>query len=316
VTSPDGTIRCDLDSVGVRDLAEGWREIFARTLIPFAACPDPASGEQFHASAMRQRLGDLWLVEFRSGRGTAHRSKREIAATEGDPLGVMLLRAGRGQRAFKDGSAILTAGQAVLWDGTRPGSFTNIDPTAHRTLMIPRERLRAQMPDYELAIGYLRPGNPAVRLLTRYLATLANLAPRLDEAAQLLVADATIDLVCAALGGSVADRPHGLRWALLTEARRYIDRNLSDPDLGPVTVARAHAVSVRTLHEMFEASGESISALIRRQRLHRAYADLSRSADDQVITVALRWGFKSASHFSRAFRQEFGVSPRDVRPRS
>jgi AraC family transcriptional regulator, positive regulator of tynA and feaB len=101
---------------------------------------------------------------------------------------------------------------------------------------------------------------------------------------------------------------------LLREARRYIAEHLSDPDLGPASIARAHAVSVRTLHEVFEAAGESVSALIRRQRLRRAYADLSRSADDQVITIALRWGFQSASHFSRAFRHEFGVSPRDVRP--
>jgi AraC family transcriptional activator of tynA and feaB len=314
VTPADETVRCDLDSVGALDPAEGWREVFSSTLIPFAAYPDPASGDRFAASGVRQQVGDLSLVEFRSGRGTAHRGRREIAATHGDPLGVMLMHRGRGQRTFNDGSAILTAGQGVLWDGTRPGSFTNIYPTAHRTLMIPRERLRAAMPNYEIAIGYLRPNNPAVQLLTRYLATLESLAPRLGEAEQLIVADATIDLVCAALGASLSERPHQLRLVLLTEARRYIEAHLSDSELGPVSVARAHAVSVRTLHEVFEAAGESVSALIRRRRLLRAYADLARSADDQVITVALRWGFQSASHFSRAFRHEFGVSPRDVRP--
>jgi AraC-like DNA-binding protein len=314
MTSEAPTVRCDLDSIGARDPADGWRQVFARTLIPFAAYPDPGSAQRFVAGGSRQRLGDLSLVDFWSGRGTAHRGKREIAATDGDPLGVMLLRSGRGQRIFNDGAAIVIAGQAILWDGTRPGAFTNISPTAHQTLMIPRERLRAVMPNYEVAIGYLQQSNPAVRLLTQYLETLASLASGLDEAAQLTVADATIDLVCAALGASLSDRPHALRLVLLTQARRYIDAHLSDPDLSPPNVARAHAVSVRTLHEAFEAAGESVSELIRRQRLRRAYVDLSQSADDQVFTVAQRWGFQSASHFSRAFRREFGVSPRDVRP--
>ncbi|MEV1049026.1 AraC family transcriptional regulator [Streptomyces sp. NPDC049916] len=35
------------------------------------------------------------------------------------------------------------------------------------------------------------------------------------------------------------------------------------------------------------------------------------AARDGVAAVARRWGFVSPSHFSRAFREEYGQSPRD-----
>jgi AraC-like DNA-binding protein len=314
VTGPAFVDRCDLDSLGAHDPSEGWREVFVRAVIPFDAHPDPEGGERFHARAVRQRIGDLSLVDFQYGRGKAIRGRREIAATDGDPLGFTVFRSGRAGHASAAGSAVLLPGQAVLWDGAQPGSFSPLSSIVGRTLMIPRDRLRAVMPNYETGIGGLSPANPAVALLVRHLETLASLAPGLDAAARRAVADATIELVRAALGATMSERPHALRPMLLAETRRYIGEHLSDPDLGPTSIARAHAVSVRTLHEVFESAGESVGGMIRRRRLSRCYADLVLSPEELVMTIALRWGFRSAPHFSRAFRREFGVSPRDVRP--
>ena len=45
-------------------------------------------------------------------------------------------------------------------------------------------------------------------------------------------------------------------------------------------------------------------------RLHRARVML-RQTDLPVIEVAVACGFKTAPHFSRAYRLQFGRSPRD-----
>jgi len=41
-----------------------------------------------------------------------------------------------------------------------------------------------------------------------------------------------------------------------------------------------------------------------------------RSAERNITEIAFFWGFSDSSHFSRSFKQQFGVSPRTFRLRS
>lgn len=305
---------CDLATVGARDATEGWRELLARTYIPFDAYPDPAPGERFDVRSSLLHLGDMRLLEYECGRGLGVRTRREIAATDGDVLGFMVMRKGRVGLTLDGRSLMLASGQAAIWDGARPGSFTAVEPIAKRTLIVPRERLCAAIPGYEDAVGRpLREGTTALTLMAGYLESLVSLAPGLGASARIAAADAALELLRAVLGEALPSDSQGLRIALLSEVPRYVEAHLTDPQLGPATIARAHAVSVRTLHQAFETTGESVCALIRRRRLQRCYEQLVASSQDSVTTIALRWGFQSPSHFSRAFRRQFGISPRELR---
>jgi AraC-like DNA-binding protein len=75
-------------------------------------------------------------------------------------------------------------------------------------------------------------------------------------------------------------------------------------------------MSLRTLHALFEETDETVAALIRRDRLARCRIDLERQDGGGVTEIALRWGFRDPGNFSRAFRHEFGLSPREVRQAS
>ncbi len=67
------------------------------------------------------------------------------------------------------------------------------------------------------------------------------------------------------------------------------------------------------LYRLFEPFG-GISSYIRRQRLLRTRDALSDSSDTRPIArIAEQWGFFDASAYSRTFRYEFGISPRDAR---
>ena len=61
------------------------------------------------------------------------------------------------------------------------------------------------------------------------------------------------------------------------------------------------------------ATGCGVSAWIREQRLKRALGDLRQSSDASVASIATRWGYRDPASFSRAFRQTYGSSPRDLR---
>jgi AraC-like DNA-binding protein len=92
-----------------------------------------------------------------------------------------------------------------------------------------------------------------------------------------------------------------------------IDERATDPDLTPAHIAAQLNISVRQLYRAFSGR-ESPAARIRRRRLERAAEILrANSGPGQVERVALECGFASAEYFSRAFRREFGVSPRAYR---
>ncbi|UQW99357.1 helix-turn-helix domain-containing protein [Streptomyces sp. RerS4] len=98
---------------------------------------------------------------------------------------------------------------------------------------------------------------------------------------------------------------------LLSRIRRHIDANLMDPDLSPESIARAHHISVRYLHKLFQKQGVTVGQWVRRRRLEECRRELARtpSRTSTVAVVAHRWGFISAAHFSRVFRDAFGISP-------
>jgi AraC family transcriptional activator of tynA and feaB len=157
----------------------------------------------------------------------------------------------------------------------------------------------------------LRADGPLV-LLRQFVDTLFDLAATLQGVGQAAAVDGALALVRGALTAQVP-APTDLRATLMLQVPRFVDNHLADPELSPAVIARAHAVSTRALYEAFEGTGETPAALIRRRRRERCHAQLLASGQASVTDVALRWGFSDSSHFSRAFRHHFGVSPREVR---
>ncbi|MFI8166162.1 helix-turn-helix domain-containing protein [Streptomyces sp. NPDC085931] len=98
---------------------------------------------------------------------------------------------------------------------------------------------------------------------------------------------------------------------MLSRIRAYIDRRLREPDLSPGSIARAHHISVRYLHKLFRNDGTTVGRWVRQRRLDSCRRELSgsRSGGITVAAVAHRWGFSSPAHFSRTFREAYGMTP-------
>jgi transcriptional regulator GlxA family with amidase domain len=77
--------------------------------------------------------------------------------------------------------------------------------------------------------------------------------------------------------------------------------------------ARRVGLSTRQLDRLFaEKMGASYAGHYRRLRLERA-RDLLRQSAVPITEIALGCGFSSASHFGRAYREAFGVTPASER---
>ncbi len=305
--------RWELKSVGQQDPLSAWREAQARVYVPFEVQSDSGPDEPFDVRIARWRVGVVSVVDFECGRARGHRGRREIAATDGDTVGILLMRRGRLGVTLDGESLLVGPGDAVMWDSVREGSWMALTPIAKRTLVLPRALLRAAFPCLELVLSRRLAGHtPAMRLLSSYVDALVGLGATLTGVAASAAADGAVALARGALVGEVPAVPD-LRTALAFEVPAYIDAHLGDPGLSPASIARAHAVSVRTLYEAFEGTGETPGALIRRRRLERCHAELMQRGSGTITEIAVRWGFRDSSAFSRAFRQQFGASPREVR---
>jgi AraC-like DNA-binding protein len=95
--------------------------------------------------------------------------------------------------------------------------------------------------------------------------------------------------------------------------RDYIEMNISEPGLSAEHLAKAFHMSRATVYRLFEAEGGVTNFIIAR-RLERSILMLtSQDKPRYVGEIAFGLGFASEAHFSRKFRQRFGMSPREAR---
>jgi len=107
-----------------------------------------------------------------------------------------------------------------------------------------------------------------------------------------------------------------LRAVIRRDAKNYIIRHLTNPDLTVARVAQALGLGQRRLQRAFVEVGEVPSQFILEQRLDLAAHQLRLAAGARagtILEIALSAGFNDASHFSRSFSRRFGVSPRSYR---
>jgi AraC family transcriptional activator of tynA and feaB len=290
---------------------DAWANVLAATHIPFDVRATYRTPSAFQGLVTRRRFGDLTLVDCASSPFFGH-------WTMGQPsdsiVGFQLMRKGVEKVRERARTLALTAGDMILWDGLQPVDVEVVEPFVKRTLIFPRERVMAVCPrlDDVKALPPLQP-SASTRLLVRYVDALAQELPQLDGPASAAAATAALELLRAAVEPSLPTSRSARRTAVQAEVRRYVRAHLQDPALGPETIARAHALSVRALHALFEDSPESVAGLVRRERLSRCLQDLELPTGGSVTEIAFRWGFRDAAHFSRAFKREFDITPSEAR---
>lgn len=101
---------------------------------------------------------------------------------------------------------------------------------------------------------------------------------------------------------------YGVHDARLAAALELMESHPGEP-LKRADTARRVGLSTRQLDRLFaEKLNRSYAAHYREMRLGRA-RDLLRQSSVAITEIALGCGFSSASHFSRAYRDAFGVTP-------
>lgn len=307
--------RWDIGDLAPADRVEQWREVLAETHLPWSLDRADEDRGRYRAWVERRRVAGLSIVDCGCDPCGGSRGPREIRATEDEWVTILINLGGRELLEQGGRSVELAPGTGVAWQSLRPARFRVLTPLRKRSLLVPRARLRDVCAGADLVGGLvLHEEAPETRLLLSFLAKVVQTLPDLDAVSEATAARVTLELLACALRPDRGCDASSLHEALYARACAYIEHNLAEPWLRPQAVAAANGVSLRTLQVVFAEREASASDHIRRRRLARCRADLANPLDAASVTdVAFRWGFVDAAHFSRVFKRQYGVSPREVR---
>jgi AraC-like DNA-binding protein len=207
-----------------------------------------------------------------------------------------------------------------------PSDLVMVGPTARNEFVMHGATTAIEIPFEDIGVtvetareaSVRLPASPLFQLVGSHLLALRAEADIVSaSAAADVVGAATVQLVRALiLSAALNERSASsvLTDALAPRVFAYVRQHLAERDLTPVTIARAHNISLRYLYKVCDEAGVKLVEWIIAERLEGARRDLA-APEQHHRTIALisrRWGFKDPSHFSSRFRSAYGMSPREL----
>lgn len=275
--------------------------------------PDP---DAFRAHVTTAQYGAISVTGVRSSASHARRPRSRLGDDFGEFARIAFVRSGTHHVEQHDRSFEVASGQVSLTLNDSPS-----EARAHGF----HEIVQFYLPADTLVVHGLDPiqlgqaawprsdlAEEVAAILTRLIYSDETRSPGAARLVEHAVVDLTLALAMDLHGISVP-REAG---EVATRIRivDYLGRHHRDPGLTVARVAEVFHLSVRTVHRLFEGC-ESVGSVIRARRLDCA-AELLRNpswSGRTVDEIARACGYSTGGQFRRAFRDRFGVSPREYR---
>ncbi|MFD5268113.1 helix-turn-helix domain-containing protein [Streptomyces sp. NPDC058335] len=304
------------ETVRPADRMTAWKQALSKAYVELdlGVREDTGSWQGFLRA---DRLGSLQVATEQSDPVKVVRTPQG-AATDGRAYIFARIQLEGSAVLSQDGrSARLAPGVLAFYDASRPFTLVLPEPHRARVLMVPRPMLRLGEPEVRRltarAIGETPDGPTAL-----ILPLLSGLAREIGTASPLVrerLARTLADLLSTLAEELLDTDPRAVSVSgaetILDRIKASIETRIGEPELSPRMIADEHHISLRYLHKLFHAQGTTVIGWVRQRRLEGCSAELARpgAAHLTISAVAARWGFTSPSHFNRAFRKAYGMSP-------
>lgn len=263
-------------------------------------------------------LGRLGIFDIRGTPQTLRRTSVSVRNAPIDLVKICMVRRGTCIVHQGDTEVRLGPGEMALYDTARPYDLLLAGDWQCTVMTVPRTALT--LPWNVVSQGMTRsisarrgPASVLMHLIDEGIrASSEDFAPSVLNS---LGSEAGLRLLEGALNAPVREALAVGSTEELDQSRSMIRSWIVDharmPGLSHDDVARAHHMSSRSLHRLFEDEADSATQLIRESRLAGVHAELADPYYDHhsVMEVASRWGFTDQAHFTRVFRAAFDRTP-------
>jgi AraC-like DNA-binding protein len=261
--------------------------------------------------------GDVILTKLEANR---HRVMRTPGMARTSEVGYLKIVAPwRGQATVEQDGRRARAheGGWVIYDTTSSYDIANPERCEHLIVMLPKDQMAERGVRLgELMARHVGGASGISRVTLETMRSTYQELPHMSADAARGAGELIMQLVRLSLlelaGQETAPTQ---REALRDRIRGHVARHLRDPQLSIDGIARALNCSKRHLYNAFSGDDETLAGYILQQRLQACMRELRESAPAgrPITEIALSWGFSNPSHFSRVFREHFGMSASEFR---
>ncbi|MBR0896695.1 helix-turn-helix domain-containing protein [Bradyrhizobium tropiciagri] len=276
------------------------------------------SPQSFYGSIRCQNLGKIDISRIDCAPIAYRRGVSRVQSAPNDDFMFSLLLRGAARLTQNERTAVQQPGEMVLYDNSSTMSYEFPSEYTILLVTIPRRSLTSRLSGAEYMTAIKLDGSTSMgALLSDMIQRAAVLNLQKEPIVESRVSASILDVLAAALEhevGGRGDQGADRRAQFLRRAKSYMLANLDDPDLDLDQVASETNVSPRTLCRIFASEGTTVIRWLWQQRLKASHDALKEGRARHVTDVALLCGFTDFSHFSRAFKKQYGTAPSSIVP--
>jgi len=222
------------------------------------------------------------------------------------------------QVRFAGHSIEMNSNGLVLFDTREAYVARAAEPIEAIGVHIPREVLAQRIRITRDVVNHPLPLEGDAALLTAFVREIVRIGPStLSPAAAAIAREQMMDLTAIVLGDRTGSLPRlgaAARFGTL-RLRVFIESQLTNPDADAQSIAAGAGVSERHANRLLALEGTSIRRLLIERRLDkcREMIEDPQHLHRSIRDIAFFYAFRNLSHFTRAFKDRFGLSPGEYR---
>lgn len=300
-----------------KDRLNAWQDALCHT---FTELVPESRYDKFGGMIETVNCAGLRISRITADAQRVHRSMREIERSKSSSVYLNIHMKGNGRVLHSHGTTNLSVGDCILVDPRQPYVLEFKSSFQQLCIQLPEWCLRENL-DAPLEAVMGQRFSTATRTGKVLLAALelalleADGGNAAESSAELFMQVMSHSLNDTLKNSPATSQENAARSGIATRLRQYIGQNFRDESVTPTDAAAALGCSLRNVHKTCQGMGTTYGKLLLEARLSAAALALANTKFPQsrIIEIAFDAGFKDISHFCKAFRLRYGVSPTEFR---